>query len=383
VRASAKRWYTVAVSGEALDRAVARLLAEHALPGGAVAVAKAGRLVFARGYGVSGDAGTTGTTRPSGAPEGARVRPDQALPVASVSKPITATAVLRLVEAGALALDAPVIDVLGGLWARGALADDRLAAVTVRQVLGHRAGWPATDVVPAAARAALGPAGAADPRAVVRFLATQPLRAPAGAAYTYANVGYTVLGRVIEHVTGQPYGEAVGELVLRPAGATGARLSAAPLAAAYDAAAGWEASPIDLLRFATALDGRRPPALLRRETLRLVEAPPTAAAAPSVTRDWRLWRFPRTYPGLGWGILPSRFWWLGRRPVLWAHQGSLPGSCALLYRGASLSSLTVAAAFTALPRGGKGTVNDLVRPLVRAVFAVRDWPRGDLFEAYR
>src|SRR5204863_8217106 len=124
---------------------------------------------------------------------------------------------------------------------------------------------------------------------------------------------------VIGHVTGKRYDEAVRELVLGPAGATSARLASAPLAplaAGYDAAAGWELSPIDLVRFALAIDGRRPPALLRRETLRLIEEPATASDAPSLRRDWRLWRFPRSHNGPGWGILPSRFWWLRRRPVL-------------------------------------------------------------------
>jgi CubicO group peptidase (beta-lactamase class C family) len=375
-----KRWFTRAHGPEHLDRVITGMLAEHALPGGSVAVAKEGRLVFARGYGVSNNSGDAGNVEPGGAAESERIRPDQALPIASISKPITATAVLRLVEDGALALDDLVIDHLGGLWERGAIADDRLTTITIRHLLGHRGGWPGTDVVPAAAIAALGHTGASDPRAVVRFMAQQPLQSPPGTTYTYSNFGYVLLGRVIEHVTGRPYGDAVMQLVLRPVGASGARLSSAPQAIAYDAAAGWELSSIDLVRFAIGLDGRRPPALLRRETLRLVEAPPTALAAPSMRRDWRLWRWPRPYDGLGWGILPGRFWWLGQRPVLWSHLGGLPTGCALLCRGSR--GFTVAAVFTALPRGGPGKIMSLVRPLTRAMFAVRAWPAADLFDDY-
>ena len=78
---------------ESYDRIVARIMRDHDIPGAAVAVVRYGRLVYARGFGVA--------DRESGTP----VQPDSLFRIASLSKPITAVAVLKLVEDGRLELD--------------------------------------------------------------------------------------------------------------------------------------------------------------------------------------------------------------------------------------------------------------------------------------
>ncbi len=84
----------------ALDDAMTSLLRKWEIPGGSLAVMKDGRLVFARGYGFA--------DRELKQP----VQPDSLFRVASVSKPITAAAVLVLVEQKRLDLDAKALDVL-------------------------------------------------------------------------------------------------------------------------------------------------------------------------------------------------------------------------------------------------------------------------------
>ncbi|HSL71296.1 MAG TPA: serine hydrolase domain-containing protein, partial [Longimicrobiales bacterium] len=90
-----------AVAGmESFDRIIRDLMRQHGIPGGAVAVVREGRLIYARGYGYA-DVEAKDT-----------VQPDALFRIASVSKPITAVAILQLVEAGRIQLDdliAPLI----------------------------------------------------------------------------------------------------------------------------------------------------------------------------------------------------------------------------------------------------------------------------------
>ena len=261
-------------------------------------------------------------------------------------------------------------------------AHPSLPAITIRHLLQHRAGWRGSAlkdaVVSRAARGAFGRSELLGARALVRLMGQQPLDFAPGAVFAYTDAHYIVLGRVVEHITGQRYEDAVKRLVLRPAQAAGAQMVSEPRTAAYDAAAGWQASPIDLVRFATALDGRRGPALLRPETMRQMEAP--------ITSDRRLLGTGRRYCGLGWFIWQARWTWPGRRPYMWAHDGGpgwlFPSNCALLRRQANRAGFTWAAAFTGVPKGGQTRLVDVARTLWRTIFSIRSWPRDDLFDSY-
>ena len=85
----------------AYDRAMLGLMARWGLHGAALAVAKDGRLVLARGYGLAN------------IEDGEPVQPQSLFRIASVSKPLTAMAILRLVEQGRLDLDASAFGLLG------------------------------------------------------------------------------------------------------------------------------------------------------------------------------------------------------------------------------------------------------------------------------
>src|SRR5229473_8118123 len=85
---------------EAFDREIEKFMLIRKVPGGALAVVKDRRLIYARGYGWADRE------------KGIRVRPDSLFRIASVSKPITAVMVLRLVEANRLDLEARAFEML-------------------------------------------------------------------------------------------------------------------------------------------------------------------------------------------------------------------------------------------------------------------------------
>ena len=131
--------------------------------------------------------------------------------IASVTKTFTATAVMRLVADGKIALDAPVRRYVPEL----VLADERAAdQVTVLNLLNHTSGldW-----------GVIGDFGEGDD-ALARYvsaLAGLALIAPPGTRASYSQAGFNLAGRIVEKVTGLTYEKAVASLVFSPAGLSG------------------------------------------------------------------------------------------------------------------------------------------------------------------
>ncbi|MCT2582348.1 serine hydrolase domain-containing protein [Actinophytocola gossypii] len=132
--------------------------------------------------------------------------------IASQTKTFVATTVLRLVDEGLVDLDAPIETYLPGVVG-GEHYDGN--AISVRQLLQHTSGI-ARDAINAQAN----PDGTFDLAELVRAgLAQAPQFAP-GTGYGYSNINYHVLGMLIEAITGQPYADAVADLVIEPLGLT-------------------------------------------------------------------------------------------------------------------------------------------------------------------
>lgn len=126
----------------------------------------------------------------------------------SITKTVTAAAIVRLEDAGRIGIDEPVRRYLPGL----SLADDSAAAaLTLRHLLTHTAGFTGDWYVDS------GGGDDAVELAIARLGELEQLRAP-GTHYSYCNPAFVLLGRVIEVVTGSPFHVAIGELVLAPAG---------------------------------------------------------------------------------------------------------------------------------------------------------------------
>ena len=175
-------------------------------PSLSIAVAHGGEVVWEEAFGLADVEG------------GIRATPNTVYPSGSIAKPITATAVMRLVEAGLVDLDAPVERYLGGLTLHYYVGTPE--EVTVRRVLQHRAGLP--------------------PHNQLFFLDEHPWRrsleetvrrygnvmVEPGRAYVYSNLGYQLLARVVEHVSGKEFPGFVRDSVFTPLGMTTAQVYA-------------------------------------------------------------------------------------------------------------------------------------------------------------
>jgi len=375
------------------DRAFARIMKRWQIPGGALAVIDEGQILLARGYGLADVA------------RNEPVLPESLFRIASLSKPITAAAVLKLVEEKRLSLDKPAFILLDDLEPpAGATVDPRIYDITIRHLLEHTAGWDASasfDPMFSFQRAAAGvglPA-AADCTTIIRFMLGRPLDYDPGSRYAYSNLGYCVLGRVIEQVSGESYQEYVQSQILAPIGIETMRLGHSRLAdrdpaevryyecgdpspaesvflddpgrvpwpyggfylEAMDAHGGWIGSAVDLAHFVSGLEQGHPSPILGPETLELMLARP---AAP-------LWEGKPDYYAMGWRVRPTR------KGSAWWHTGSLPGSTAVLYR--TSSGLAWVALFNASPADEDGRfLVDLISAMGRAALLRtipwRYWP---------
>jgi CubicO group peptidase (beta-lactamase class C family) len=138
-------------------------------------------------------------------------RPDAVYRVGSVTKMFTAVAVLQLVQAGQLSLDAPVRTYLPDLppaW----------QPITIRHLLNHTSGAPEYMSSTNSFRTLMRVDRAPD--AVLALVRDQPLRSVPGSKYAYSNTNYVALGRIIEKLTGKPYAEVIETRFLRPLGMT-------------------------------------------------------------------------------------------------------------------------------------------------------------------
>lgn len=195
----------VLVKGEAArtTRLADRMAALH-VPGVSVAVIRGGKIEWARGFGV---------TSVGGSP----VTPDTLFQAASISKPVSAIAVLRLVQEGKLDLDADVNQYLK-TWKVPAGSFTERKKVTLRELLTHTAGltvhgfagYAAGTPLPTPVQILNGekPANSAPIRVDV-----EP-----GTIWRYSGGGYVVAQVLLEDVTGQSFARLMHDTVLAPMG---------------------------------------------------------------------------------------------------------------------------------------------------------------------
>ncbi|MEU8638045.1 serine hydrolase domain-containing protein [Amycolatopsis sp. NPDC048633] len=179
-----------------IDGYVRAYLDHTDLPGAAVAVTHGGDVVRVAGYGHDA----------SGTPITASTR----LPIASLSKSMTAFAVLQLVEAGRIGLDEPVPRYLPGFR----LADPRGARITVRMLLDQTSGM-ADSAFPDLRLSQPHTLAEAVERLRDAGLASEP-----GTEFHYHNPNYEVAARIVEVVAGQPFAEYLRTRLFAPLGMT-------------------------------------------------------------------------------------------------------------------------------------------------------------------
>ena len=189
-----------AVDSAALDAWIRETVAFHHIAGLTAVVVQDGQTVFNRSYGV-----VDVTT-------GVHATPAHMFHMASVSKPVVAVAVMQLVEAGKVDLDAPITTYLPGFT----LDDDRLPGVTVRRLLAHTSGMP--DVQNFQWRSPENDAGALD-RWVMAQGGKKLLFTP-GEDREYSNLGFEILGAMVARVSGESFEAYVKGHIFTPLGMT-------------------------------------------------------------------------------------------------------------------------------------------------------------------
>jgi CubicO group peptidase (beta-lactamase class C family) len=191
---------TLAVDASPEFRAVAEALVaamqEHQVPGAAI-----GLLVGDREEHATFGLASLSSMQP--------VTPETLFQIGSLSKTHTATAIWRLIDEEALALEAPVRTYIPDLT----LQDAEVAAkVTVGNLLDHTAGWYGEEGFDT------GDNDDAIARYVAERLPQLPQLFPLGAFFSYNNAAFQLLGRLIEVATGTTYNAAMEQLLLGPLG---------------------------------------------------------------------------------------------------------------------------------------------------------------------
>ncbi|WP_026931592.1 serine hydrolase domain-containing protein [Glycomyces tenuis] len=184
----------------AVDDYLAERLASNGVPGAAYAVVSPDGIEHTAAWGEDGD--------------GEAVTESTPFLWGSVAKPVTATAVMTLVEDGRVGLDEPVAVYLPGFR----LADeDHSARITVRHLLEQTSGIPEGTGVTDRFEEREDPYG----EAVADLADAEPFAEP-GETFEYASANYLVLGAIVQAVSGQPYEQYLREAVLDPLGMDGA-----------------------------------------------------------------------------------------------------------------------------------------------------------------
>ena len=195
------------VLSTALRRQAADLVAEHDLPGMVVGLAAGtdqdNALAWSQGFGWGGGPSTAASSAPGSRPLDA----DTQFRVASITKTFTATAVVQLRDAGKLHLDDPLVQHVPE-FAAVESPFGRIEDVTLRRLASHSSGLVGEPPL--------------DHWLSLRFptreewLASLPgvkVAIPPGSAFKYSNLGYTLLGEVVERVSGMPYVEYMQQAV--------------------------------------------------------------------------------------------------------------------------------------------------------------------------
>jgi CubicO group peptidase (beta-lactamase class C family) len=319
-----------------IDDDVREFLEKWQIPGATVALAQDEKLLYSRGFGQ--------------ADENQTMQPDQLFRIASLSKPITAMAVMKLVQDGLLHLDDHAFGATGilnsDLYAN--IADPRIKEITIQHLLQHTAGWnrdtnPEGDPMFNSVNIAMAMkvAAPADPVSIIRYILAKPLDFAPGTRFSYSNLGYNILGRIIEQVSGMTYENYVKTAIFQPLGisemALGRNLfeNKKPQEVRYfnleerkvksvyddgkkvsfpyggfnleamDAHGGWLASAPDLIKILISLDGNDLNSPLNKEHIALMTTPSTA----------------KNNYSLGWFVNAQGNWW---------HTGTLIGSATLM-----------------------------------------------------
>jgi CubicO group peptidase (beta-lactamase class C family) len=367
-----------------MDKVISTFQEKWGITGLSAAITKDGRLVYARGFGYA-DSKT-------GEPVEARHQ----FRLASVSKLVTAIAIMHLDEQGKLNLDDHVFGPNGILndSIYSQYTDPRIEQITVRHLLVHTAGWSRKSGDPmfmsheVARKMKTGLPVTNE--TTIQYVLKKKLNYNPGTKYSYSNIGYVILGKVIEKVTKMNYEDYVKINILYPLGIYDMQLGGsfydekADNEVAYyenrsygkvlaynsirdyvpsmyggndirslGAAGGWISSPAGLLRLVTAIDGfDTKPDFLQPESIEIMT---TRGQSGQDVIGWK-------------GADSYGTWW---------RTGTLTGMSVLVVRQKNGVNWIIAMNSTTIKKSH--IHRETFRMMTSALASVRNWPEYDLF----
>ncbi len=327
---------------EALEAAINSKMNQHNMPGASIAIIKNEKLVYIKSFGYADKEENEPATNNS------------LWRIASISKPVTAVAILKLVQDGQLNLNQKVFGpdgILGNEYGEVPTGSNK-DLITVRHLIDHKSGWTNNPNDPMFLSSNL-----SQTQIITEVLQNRPLTYTPGETFFYSNFGYSVLGRVIEKITGTTYEEYVQTEILAPMGITGMKIGGNTLAQRFpnevkyyqnefspymmnvtrmDSHGGWIASATDLAKFMVRID--------------------------------RLNSVPDLLPV---DILNQNTYFSSPN---WGHTGSLPGTSSTLNR------LNNTYSFVFLTNTRSPTLlNEVINTIINQIQGITTWPDEDLF----
>ena len=375
----------------ALTNSLKHWMKDNNIPGLSIAISKDNQLVYSKGIGYL-DLRKEKEVREK----------DTLFRIGSISKSLTAIAILKLVEDEKIKLDRPMMDYLHGLRPipDQALIDQDMHKITVRDLLTHRTGIDAasTDAKIHHSRDTARMMKVAPPLNQVnllRSIVALPLQENSDYDFNYSHANYLFLGRIIESTSGMSYENYVKRNLLKPLGIRSMKIGGGaesqrdkkeavyytqngtharsdfnllgnqtPIQYSFnlqatDAANGWLATPKDLLKIADSLSTNAKKRIVSSKTIKAMFAPPIYKNVSA-----------NGYYALGWTVWPTS----QRHPVsLTFHRGSGQPGCASMIkiRGDGVNYAFMMNCDTT--REGKPACKELAMLLDELIPTVKSW----------
>ena len=358
-------------------------LRKWSIAGASVAISKDSKLIFAKGFGYADTSSMTQT------------QPYSQFRIASISKLVTAVGIMKLHEEGKLSLDDRVFGPDGILNdpCFSEPKDNRVFNITVAQLLSHEAGWSQIYgdqmFMPLVIAENMGIKPPADTKTIVRFALNKRLQFTPGTGRAYSNLGYSILGLVIEKVSGMFYEDYCRQAILEPLGIYDMKIAGnlpsekAPFEVTYyepsdvvlkpsiygtgelvtpsyggndikalGGAGAWVATAPDLMRLLLAVDGfNNRPDILNDQSIRFM----TDSSNGFAPVGWKT----TIYDGT---------WW---------RTGSFPGSAGMMKRQSDGISWVVL--FNSSAWNGPEIYSYINNMMYRVISQIKPWPENNLF----
>jgi CubicO group peptidase (beta-lactamase class C family) len=367
-----------------VEKTVSSFMRRWSIEGASIAVSKNGKLIYARGFGFADTASREET------------QPYSKFRIASISKLITAVAVMKLVEDGKLTLNDKVFGpdgILNDPFFSNP-KDKRVYEITVAHLLSHEGGWTQRwgdqMFMPTVIAEKMGVKLPVDTRTIIRFALDKRLHFTPGTGKAYSNLGYSILGLVIEKVSGMPYEDYCKKYILEPIGIFDMSLAhnlssqKAPFEVSYyepsdvvlkpsiygtgelvepsyggndiealGSAGAWIATAPDLLRLMLTIDGfDSTQDILSEKSIRFM----TDAENGFAPVGWK-------------GTKINGDWW---------RTGSFPGSAGMMKREADSTEWVVL--FNSSAWNGPEIYSYINSMMFRVLSQTKQWPGNDLFK---